>query len=272
MKVPIRTLTPKDAEILARSSVTATVSKGYIERHGLRWTSNALREWELRQKNLDRPCEVEVLIDELDLAAVYVVLPAEEGNSPLTLRALSTQPMYTQYLSLYEHEKLKVALKQENLESRLLHMQDSVLYDLRLKYYALLGRQDDPISARRLEKIRDQLAARGLAEASSGAEQNTVPASDRRNDSASRPEAEAPVVADPTPAVQKKVRKKRDKPFEPPTAKSADFSPAQEATDPVAPTPSEPAPASALPVPPSTPRSVKTKPTYPSMHIKRIPK
>lgn len=273
MKVPIRTLTSKDAEIMARASVTAKVSKGYVERHGLRWTSNALKEWELRQKNLGRPCDVEVLIDELNLAAVYVVLPAEDGNSPLTLRALSSQPMYTQDLSLYEHEKMKVALKQENLECRLMQMEDSLLYDLRLEYYALLGRQDDPISARRLEKIRDQLAARGLADATSRAEQNTEPAPDCRNDSASPlPEVEATVVADPTPAVQKKVRKNRDKPFEPHPTKSADFSPAQEATDPIAPNPAGPSPASALAVPPSTPRGVKTKPTYPSMHIKRIPK
>ena len=176
MKVPIRTLTQKDAEIMARASVNATVSKGYVERHGLRWTSHALVEWERRQRNLVRPRDVEVLIDELDLSSVYVVLPSEDGKQPVTLRALSTQPRYTQDLSLYEHEKVKASLKLENLKSRLVRMEDPTLYAMRIKYYALLGRQDDPVSARRLEKLRDQLTERSIAHHASDASETATPA------------------------------------------------------------------------------------------------
>lgn len=160
MKVPVRTLLKRDVEVLARDSVTATVSKGYVERHGLRWYSHALREWELRRHNLRASREVELLIDELDLSAVFVVLPSEGGNPDTKIKAASTKPTYTQQLSLYEHQKLKEKLKLAHQQCRLERIADEELYRMRQEYYVLLGRQGDPISKRRLEKLRDELTAK----------------------------------------------------------------------------------------------------------------
>lgn len=163
MKVPVRTLQPRDVEILARSSVTATASKGYVERHGLRWRSDTLLEWELRQRNLRRGRKVELLIDELDLSTVFVLLPSEGGHPQIKLRAVSTKPEYAKNLSLFEHQRLKVVLREKHLVCRLERMADRDLCEMRQEYFALLGRQSDPISARRLEKLRDQLAERRLS-------------------------------------------------------------------------------------------------------------
>lgn len=167
MKVPIRTLSQRDVEILARNTIVATVTKGYVEHHGLRWSSPSLHEWMLRQQQNHRSRKVEVLIDELDLSVVFIVLPAEAGRPESKIRARSTQPQYTTNLSLYEHEKLKAAIKAKHQHSRLVRMADSELLRLRTEYYALLGRQGDPISARRLEKLRDQLAERRLSDPTS---------------------------------------------------------------------------------------------------------
>lgn len=163
MKTPIRRLSARQVEILARSSFEATVNKGYVERYGLRWFSHALSTWGKQQRALQRVPRVTVLFDELDLLVAYVELPTEPRN---TIKAYSTQPHYTQNLSLFEHEKLKAELKRAHTVSRLHQMDDEALYALRLEYHAALGRAGDPVSRRRLEKLRDQLAERSLQAAS----------------------------------------------------------------------------------------------------------
>ena len=89
MSVKIRTLSPQDAEILARTIVTGVVSNGCVERHDLRWRSDALRSWEVSQRRLGKKPEVRIRIDELDLAVVYV--EPLDGSGP-SVRAISTLP------------------------------------------------------------------------------------------------------------------------------------------------------------------------------------
>ena len=156
MSIPVRTLSPQEAEILARTVVTGLVSNGCVERYGLRWRSDALRTWEVEQRGLGRKPEVTIRIDELDLSVVYVELL---DNSRKTLRATSTQPKYTRYLSLFEHRRLKAAMRKQAIRDRLVLMQDEEAFALRIQFYAALGRADDPVAYRRLVEVRDRLAA-----------------------------------------------------------------------------------------------------------------
>jgi len=155
MSIPVRTLSREDAEILARTTLPRIASNGYVECHDLRWRSDALRTWEIQQRSLGRKPEVTVRIDELDLSVVYVELL---DGSQKTLKAISTQQKYTHLLSLYEHKKLKEKMKELRLKDRLSQMADEQAFNLRVEYYAALGRASDPIAYRRLIGLRDQLA------------------------------------------------------------------------------------------------------------------
>ncbi len=156
MSIPVRTLSPQDAEIMARTTKTGVVSGGCVECHGLRWRSDALRTWEVEQRSLERKPEVSIRIDELDLSIVYVEALHGERR---TYRATSTQPMYTKRLSLFEHGRLKAVLKKKDINDRLVRMSDEQAFNLRIEYHAALGRADDPIAYRRLVELRDALAA-----------------------------------------------------------------------------------------------------------------
>lgn len=156
MSIPVRTLSPQDAEIMARTTKTGMVSSGCVECHGLRWRSDALRTWEIEQRSLGRKPEVSIRIDELDLSIVYV--DALHGERR-TYRATSTQPMYTKRLSLFEHGRLKAVLKKKDINDRLVRMSDEQAFNLRIEYHAMLGHADDPIAYRRLVELRDALAA-----------------------------------------------------------------------------------------------------------------
>lgn len=156
MSVVVRTLSPQDAEMLARTIEIGVVSKGRVERHGLRWSSDALRTWEVSQRALGKKPEVQIRIDELDLSVVYV--EPLDGSNP-TVRATSMLPKYTENLSLYEHRKLKEKLKELQIRDRMADMGDEQAFNLRIEYYATLGRADDPVAYRRLVGLRDQLAA-----------------------------------------------------------------------------------------------------------------
>ncbi|MDO6386422.1 hypothetical protein [Uliginosibacterium sp. 31-12] len=156
MRVPIRTISPQDADILGRTILTRTVSNGCVEAYALHWRSDALKTWELEQRARGEKPIVSVRVDELDLSVVYVELMDARRT---VVKALSTKRKYTSNLSLYEHDKLKKALKKENLKDTLIAMSDEESFNLRLKYYAALGRANDPIAYRRLVELRDQLAA-----------------------------------------------------------------------------------------------------------------
>lgn len=156
MSVVVRTLSPQDAEMLARTIVTGVVSNGCVERHDLRWRSDALRSWEVSQRGLGKKPEVRIRIDELDLAVVYV--EPLDGSGQI-VRAISTLPKYTQALSLYEHRKVKEKMKADRLRDRIVQMGDERAFNLRIEYYATLGRANDPVAYRRLVGLRDQLAA-----------------------------------------------------------------------------------------------------------------
>ena len=156
MSIAIRTLSPQDAEMLARTIEIGVVSKGRVERHGLRWSSDALRTWEVSQRALGKKPEVQIRIDELDLSVVYV--EPLDGSNP-TVRATSMLPKYTENLSLYEHRKLKEKLKELQIRDRMADMGDEQAFNLRIEYYATLGRANDPVAYRRLVGLRDQLAA-----------------------------------------------------------------------------------------------------------------
>ena len=156
MSIPIRTLSPQDAEMLARTTVTGVVSNGCVERYDLRWRSDALRAWEVSQRGLGKKPEVQIRIDELNLAVVYV--EPLDGSKQI-VRAISALPKYTHNLSLYEHKKLKEKMKALRLRDRIVQMGDERAFNLRIEYYATLGRANDPVAYRRLIGLRDQLAA-----------------------------------------------------------------------------------------------------------------
>lgn len=156
MSVVVRTLSPQDADMLARTIVTGVVSNGRVERYDLRWNSDALRAWEVSQRALGKKPEVQIRIDELNLSVVYVT---SLDGSNLTVRATSMLPKYTENLSLYEHRKLKEKLKELQIRDRMADMGDERAFNLRIEYYATLGRASDPVAYRRLVGLRDQLAA-----------------------------------------------------------------------------------------------------------------
>lgn len=153
--IPVLTLSERDAEILARSIESGTASNGRVERHGLQWRSDALRTWELIERRQGRKPAVNIRIDELNLSLVYVETLEDTRQ---VFRAVSTQPLYTRNLSLYEHRLLKAELRKLNTKDRLVRMSDVEAFKLRIEYYASLGRANDPVAYRRLVNLRDQLA------------------------------------------------------------------------------------------------------------------
>lgn len=155
MNFPIRTLSAADAEIMARNVVTRTSVKGCVECHGLIWRSDALLEWEIRQREAGQDPKVEVRIDELDLHVVYVDVP-EPGVGPYM--AQSRQPEFTQGLSLFELNRLKKAVKDKELSERLGRLSDEEATRLRIEFYAQLGHGDDPVAQKRLSEIQNQFA------------------------------------------------------------------------------------------------------------------
>lgn len=159
-KAPVNTLTAEDADILFRTTVSRTVTNGCVQVHDLKWRSDALRSWEIKQRQLGRKPQVEVRIDELDLGHVYV---RTLGDEDIFLMADSTQPQYTKHLSLYEHKLLKKELQEKGIRERFERMQDIELYRLRQEYYAALGHADDKVARIRRDRLRDALAARALS-------------------------------------------------------------------------------------------------------------
>jgi hypothetical protein len=168
LKIRVNTLTPQEAEEMARTYEPGTASNGCVERYGLRWRSDALRTWEVMQRGLGRKPEVSIRIDELDLSLVYV--EPLQGERAI-FRATSTQPTYTKNLSLFEHNRLKAALQAKDTQERLVRMSDKQAFNLRIEYHAALGRADDPIAYRRLVGLRDELAA--LRDIASSPEETT---------------------------------------------------------------------------------------------------
>lgn len=251
MTTVVRTLPGKDALILARSVVARTSSKGYVEAHGLRWRSDALRGWELSEIKLGRTPTVDVRIDELDLSVVFVELPDADKT---VIRAISTQPQYTSRLSLFEHQKLKATLKEKAEHSRLSRMDDREAYRLRVEYYAALGRANDPISRRQLEKLRDQLASRRLDQ-SMPDDTDPTDIQNLEND-----EAEAPVIL----ASDKKSRRSHSRGHADEKTTLPEM-PIQEST---APQPSGELPSEVR----ATTNGFKVKPTFQSISTKRIPR
>ena len=256
MKLPIRTLSAQDAEILARTIKTGVASNGCVECIGLRWRSDALRTWELHQRGLGRRPVVSVRIDELDLSVVFVESLVEHDERRI-FRAISTQPKYTANLSLYEHSRLKAETKKQGIKDRLVRMTDNQAFHLRVEYHAALGRASDPVAYRRLVALRDQLAALRIDPApDEGAVTKPL--------SASTPQ--------PTPAIvprKKQTRHQRWKKHTP-TATEPD-TPLAAARLP---------PASTLPSPSTSelPRGLGQKPetmpviTFPQINIRRKPK
>ncbi len=251
MSIPVRTLSPQDAEIMARTTKTGVVSGGCVEWHGLRWRSDAMRTWEVEQRSLGRKPEVSVRIDELDLSIAYVDTLQGERR---TYRATSTQPAYTKHLSLFEHRRLKAVLKEKDIKDRLVRMSDEEAFNLRVEYHAALGRADDPVAYRRLVGLRDALAA--------------LRSHDTGRDSPDEPPPASPSKTVHPPAPRKRAKPKRasgqSPEPEPPRVRAP-----QTVDAPVKPPASEPIPSQ----PPATRRSDAAPViSFPQILIKRKPK
>lgn len=200
---PIRTLSPRDAEIMGRSLQTGIVSNGCVQLEELHWRSDALRTWELAQRAMGRKPEVTFRIDELDLAVVYVDVSEPARQS---FRATSRKPMYTRRLSLFEHRRMKAIIRKKKIADRLSRMEDAVLFRLRLEFHALLGRAHDPVARRRLSELHAEMAkAHASAVAAEAATKAGAPTE--------HPEKtpEAPAVEPPAdePSPKAKVRRPR---------------------------------------------------------------
>lgn len=155
MNAPIRYLKQEDAEIMARTVVERTASRGCVEVHGLSWTSPSLLEWENRQREMGITPKVDVRINELDLGYVYIDVP-ERGVGPF--KAWSRQSQFAEGLSLLELNRLKRAIKDKDLAFRLGELADEHANTLRITYYAELGRGNDPAAQQKLRELEDQLA------------------------------------------------------------------------------------------------------------------
>lgn len=150
----VQYLSAQESEVLARTIEQRTSVKGCVECHGLRWQSNALLEWENRQRDAGKQPKVNVCIDELDLHVVYIEYP--DTDRPPT-QAISLQPEFTRGLSIFELNRLKKATKQKELADRLGRLSDREASALRLEYYARLGHGDDPVAQRRLSEAMHAL-------------------------------------------------------------------------------------------------------------------
>lgn len=105
-------LTKAEADALARRPYRCSINGGRVRVNRLYYYSHALRTLEHLHAG-----RVTVLMDELDLALVYVEHPFEKG---VLIQADSVDPDYTQGLTLWEHEeaqKLKVVMKREDLRA-----------------------------------------------------------------------------------------------------------------------------------------------------------
>nr|MBV6630089.1 Mu transposase C-terminal domain-containing protein [Oceanococcus sp. HetDA_MAG_MS8] len=154
MRIPIRTLSAEDAEVTARTTVSRIVTNGRVECHGLHWYSHALRSWEQKQKESRRSRRVELRVDELNLGIVYVDVP-DRGYGPI--KANSTQPEFTENLSLYELNKLKAELKKKHIASRIGRLADTDALALRIEHFEALDHKNDPVAFRRFSENRAQM-------------------------------------------------------------------------------------------------------------------
>ncbi len=154
MKVPVRTLSAQDAEAMARTVIKRTASNGRVEYLGQSWYSHALKGWEVKQKAVHKPREVNVRVDELDLSVVYIEIPDRVFG---LIKAESTQPEFTNQLSVYELKKLKEASKQKDTISRIGRLSDRDALALRIQYLDELGHKADRAAKRRLSGIRERL-------------------------------------------------------------------------------------------------------------------
>lgn len=162
MSRPIRFLTREDAEFMARNVVERTSVRGCVEYAGLKYSSPALLNWELRQREMGKDPKVEVRIDELDLSFVYIDVPERGVGS---FKAFSRQPSFTTGLSISELNRLKKAIKDKELADRLGRLSDGEALRLRTEFYAQLGRAQDPAALKRLMQLQDELARLRLQQA-----------------------------------------------------------------------------------------------------------
>ena len=93
-----------EANALARRPLSSKIRKGRVTVKGLTYYSHALKTLELSWQEM-----VTVLVDELDLGNVLVTHPFEKG---VLIQADSTNPEYTEGLSMWEHEQAKKELAQ----------------------------------------------------------------------------------------------------------------------------------------------------------------
>ena len=242
MLIPVRTLLPQDAEVLARTVVPRTLVRGIVEVFGLTWKTDALHSWEHTERALGREPKVDVRIDELDLHVVYVDVP-DSDRGPIKLD--SRQPEFTRGLSLFELNRLKKAVKDKGLAEKIGRMSDSEALKLRVAWYAELGHGHDPAAQKRLSDLQNQLAQLRLRQA--GMTPPDEQAQESPPPSAPRPRR-AKVQAPPKP-----VKEQGNPPA--PQVSDPNESPAQQA-----PTTHE-----------CKPGDLPNKPKYPSINLKRRP-
>ncbi|MHA3060759.1 transposase [Acinetobacter sp. ANC 4636] len=105
-KTYIKGVTDYEADMLCRIPYSRTLNGGRILYNYLYYYSHALKTYEI--KGID---QVIVLVDESDLSYVYVHLP-----DSTIIKANSTQPDYTNKLTLQEHEAAKLIKKKLKLD------------------------------------------------------------------------------------------------------------------------------------------------------------
>lgn len=159
---PIDTRTALDAQILVRTPLLRTVTKGRVTAHGLQWYSPALQEWELRQSHRRTKPHVEVRLDEMDLSIAYVAVP----DDPLRhIEAESCHPGYTQGLSLREHRKVSADARMSFRRNALRRICDEQARRIRDEYRASQALDVGKKAKRNQEILRDTDAQNAQAAA-----------------------------------------------------------------------------------------------------------
>jgi len=108
-EIPVITYPIKTLDTIARDVIIRTISKGRITAYNLKWYSHALATVEAEFRMKGASPIVDVYIDTLDLANVFIKNP-KNGK---IIEANSVVPKYTNGMSLYEHENIRKNLKEQ---------------------------------------------------------------------------------------------------------------------------------------------------------------
>ncbi|WP_223671193.1 DNA-binding domain-containing protein [Kangiella shandongensis] len=150
---PIYVYADNHVDMLARQVERRTLNKGRVQINGLTWYSHVLStiEAELKNRNIHR--KVDVYIDINNLGYVLIKDPLQHNNF---IRADSTRPEFTEFLSLEEYYVARKELKLKS-SSDLEQYSTAELVRFRKKMSMEIELLNDPQSRRMAKNVRKKL-------------------------------------------------------------------------------------------------------------------